>query len=147
VTIAEAVERIQFAYPQIYFACHTRHARTRSTAGELSARDSQILVHLDRETPAGITGLARHLDLALSTVSEAIKHLSALGYVEKRTGKRGDRRAVGLTLTEKGAAAVLSTSVLEPERLAAVLRRLKPADRNRAIDGLSVFAAACRTRP
>jgi DNA-binding MarR family transcriptional regulator len=146
VTIDQAVERIQFAYPQIYFACHTRHERTRSRERELSARDSQILVHLDREIPSGLTALAAHLDLALSTVSEAIKHLTALGYVEKRAGKRGDRRAVGLTLTEKGAEAVRSTSVLEPARLAAVLRRLKPADRRRAIDGLAIFADACRSR-
>ena len=146
-TIDDDVERIQFAYPQIYFACHTRHERTRSTARELSARDSQILVHLDREVPAGLTELAGHLDLALSTLSEAIKHLTALGYVEKRAAKRGDRRAVGLTLTAKGAEAVRSTSVLEPSRLAAVLRRLTPADRRRAIDGLALFAEACRRRP
>ena len=56
-TIDQAVERVQFAYPQIYFACHARHERTRSTARELSARDSQIL---DRRR--AIDGLALFAD-------------------------------------------------------------------------------------
>jgi hypothetical protein len=39
----DAVERIQFAYPQIYHAFHTRHARRRSTAAHVSMRDGAIL--------------------------------------------------------------------------------------------------------
>jgi DNA-binding MarR family transcriptional regulator len=146
VTIDQAVERIHFAYPQIYFACHTRHERRRSTAHQLSMRDSQILAHLDRKTPTNVTALARHLGLAASTLSEAIKTLAALGYVEKTAGASRDRRAVGLRLTDHGVTAVRETSVLESPRLAAALRRLNPADRRRAVDGLALFADACRRR-
>lgn len=146
-TIDQAVERVQFAYPQIYFACHTRHERGRSTAHQLSLRDAQILVHLDRNTPMTVTALARHLGLAASTLSEAITNLAALGYAEKTAVAPRDRRAVGLRLTDKGVAAVRETSVLEGARLAAVLRRLAPSDRRRAIEGLSIFADACRRRP
>jgi hypothetical protein len=32
VTVDHAVERVQFAYPQIYYACHTRH-RVRAIDG------------------------------------------------------------------------------------------------------------------
>ena len=93
-TIAEAIERIQFAYPQIYYACHTRHARRRSTAHHVSGRDSEILVHLDRAAPTSLSALARHMDLSLSTLSEAITKLTAHGYVVKTPGRAGDRRQV-----------------------------------------------------
>jgi hypothetical protein len=50
VTLDHAIERIQFCYPHVYYACHTRHARARSDASHLSLHDSAILVHLDRMT-------------------------------------------------------------------------------------------------
>jgi DNA-binding MarR family transcriptional regulator len=146
VTIDSAIERIQFSYPQIYYACHTRHERRRSSADQLSMRDSEILIHLDRHTPMMLTALARHMDLAASTLSEAISTLTRLGYVEKLTGSGTDRRAIGLLLTPKGVAAVRATSVLEAGRIKSVLHRMKPADRKRAIDGLSLLADACRRR-
>ena len=79
-TLDRDVELIQFAYPQIYYACHTRHVRRRSSAVHLSARDSEILVHLDRASPTSLSVLARHMDLAASTLSEAISSLGAIGY-------------------------------------------------------------------
>lgn len=143
-TIAEAVERIQFVYPQVYYACHTRHARERSSDSRLSGRDATILVHLDRTEPISLSALARHLGLAASTLSEATSRLEAFGYVSK--GDRGgrDRRRIGLTLTSKGVAAVRASSVLEPARLGAALRRLSREERLRVIDGLSTLADACR---
>jgi len=144
VTIAQAVEAVQFAYPQIYYACHTRHDRQRSSGHELSQRDSAILVHLDRAAPMRLTDLARHLDLAASTLSETITKLADFGFVEKTSKKPGDRRAVEIRLTQKGIDGVCGVSVLEASRLTAVLRRMNPSDRKRAIDGLSLFARACR---
>ena len=110
-------------------------------------RDSEILIHLDRRAPMRLTTLARHMDLATSTLSEAIAPLAEFGYVEKRSGEPGDRRAIGLVLTAKGVTAVRNVSVLEAARISAVLRRMKPADRAKAIDGLTALADACRKRP
>jgi DNA-binding MarR family transcriptional regulator len=144
-TIDQAVERVQFSYPQIYFACHTRHDRRRSNAHRLSARDAEVLVHLNRREPVRLTSLARHLGLAASTLSTAIAHLERMGYVEKAVAP-DDRRAVALRLTSQGVSAVRSASVLEPARLGAVLRRMTPVDRRCAIEGLSRLASACRRR-
>jgi hypothetical protein len=36
------VRMVQVAYPQIYFACHTRHVRRASTPTRLSATDSTL---------------------------------------------------------------------------------------------------------
>ena len=144
VTIERAIERIQFAYPQIYFACHTRHARKRSTPFRVSRADAEILVHLDTSAPTSLTSLASHMGLAVSTMSEAIGRLEAHGYVRKESRAPRDRRSVGLTLMPKGKEAVLATSVLEPSRLTAMLKRLSGPQRKDAVAGLLLLAGACR---
>lgn len=141
-TIDQAIERLQFAYPQIYYACHTRHERRRSTDEHLSMRDSEILVHLDRKVPMSLGALADHMDLASSTLSEAISHLEAHGYVQKTQAR--DRRQIALILTSKGVAAVRARSVLEAARVKAMLLRLTAPERRRAIDGVALLAEACR---
>jgi MarR family transcriptional regulator, organic hydroperoxide resistance regulator len=143
VTIADAISRIQFCYPQIYYACHTRHDRARSTGAHLSARDSEILVHLNTATPLTLSELAGHMDLSRSTLSEALTRLQALGYVVKAAHASRDRRHVGLMLTKKGIAAVHAGSVLEARRLRAVLSTLSKADVAAVITGLETLARAC----
>jgi MarR family transcriptional regulator, organic hydroperoxide resistance regulator len=143
VTVDHAIERIQFCYPQVYYACHTRHARARSDQSHLSTRDSEILVHLDTMTPLTLTQLADHMDLSRSTLSEAVSKLEAFGYVEKAPRGR-DRRQVAIVLTGKGVDAVRRTSVLESKRLHAVLAQLSKSERTAIIGGLETLARACR---
>ena len=52
--------------------------------------------------------------------------------------------SAGILLTAKGLRAVRDTSVLESERLAAVLRHASPADRAAISEGLTKLADACR---
>jgi DNA-binding MarR family transcriptional regulator len=144
VTLDHAIERIQFCYPQVYYACHTRHVRARSDASHLSARDSEILVHLDRSTPQTLTELASHMDLARSTLSEAVSKLETFGYLEKAPRDRRDRRQIGIVLTRKGVEAVRRTSVLESRRLHTALSRLSSSDLSAVIAGLETLARACR---
>ena len=146
-TIDQAAERLQFSYPQVYHACHTRHERRRSNPFRLSARDGEILVHLDRVAATTLSALARHMDLARSTLSEALTNLEALGYVAKSTEGRGDRRRVGLVLTSAGVDAVRGSSVLESGRLRVVLARLSDRDRATAVRGLDLLARASRPAP
>ena len=143
-TLDQAIEQIQFCYPQIYYACHTRHQRSRSSPTGLSHRDIELLVHLSRTTPMTMTALARHMDLALSTVSEAVKALDAHGYVARCHPRADDRRHTGLTLTPKGVNAVRSGSVLEAARLRVVLGRLRPKEIEVVAAGLSLLSQACR---
>jgi len=92
-----------------------------------------------------LSSLAGHLDLAASTLSEALTRLERFGYISKRSGSERDKRHVGLTLTAKGSAAVRASSVLEPARLRTVLERLSPRDRKSVVTGLSTLARACRS--
>lgn len=134
---------VQVAYPQIYFACHTRHIRRVSSAERLSSTDSTLLAHLDEREPVRSTALARHLGLAASTLSAAVARLAALGYVVQERDHR-DRRAIGLRLSRTGAAAMQASSVLESPRVRRMLARLTPAERKRALDGLALLARAAR---
>jgi DNA-binding MarR family transcriptional regulator len=142
-TLDQAIEHVQFCYPQIFYACHTRHERGRTRDGRLSPRDSQLLVHLDRREPLSVTRLAHHMGLAASTVSEAISRLERYGYVVKTAGAGRDRRRVGVLLSKKGIESVLATSVLERPRLRTVLRRLDRQELAAVVKGLGVLAGAC----
>lgn len=142
-TIPEATRAVQVAFPQIYFACHTRHTRRRSSAHRLTARDGEILVHLAADPPLTLSRLAAHLDVAKSTLSAAVSRLESGGYVERVDAGRGDRRERALVLTAKADAAIGATSVLESSRLATVLTRLSPRNRAVVARGLRTLAAAC----
>jgi len=138
-----AVELVQRYYPQIYLACHKRHIRASSTAYRLSARDSSILVHLNETVPVTPTQLAAHLSVRGSTLSAAIHRLEQLGYLQRKKMTQ-DRRAVSLTLTPHGAKAMAETSVLDAERVAAVLAKLNRNEQKRALEGLALLAKASR---
>lgn len=137
------VRLVQVAYPQIYFACHTRHIRRASTVTRLSAADSTLLAHLDEERATRPTGLARHLGVAASTLSAAINRLAKLGYVS--LGKAvSDGRAVDLRLTDKGAAAMQASSVLDAALVTKMLAQLSSTERNRALEGIGLLAKGAR---
>jgi MarR family transcriptional regulator, organic hydroperoxide resistance regulator len=138
-TVDHAARIVQLTYPQVYFACHTRHQRKRSTEHRLSQRDSAILVHLDSTEPIAPSELARHLEINRSTMSEALKKLVALGFV-----KRARSGSAAVLLTEKGLQAIADTSVLETARLQAVLTRLPADQRSNICRAFERLARACR---
>jgi len=145
-TIERTIQIVQMAYPQVYLACHTRHQRKRTSVHGLSARDSAILAHLDEREGMAPASLARHLGVARSTLSEAVKHLAALDYVRlvPRPASQGTRGGTALLLTPRGAAAIRDTSVLETPRLREALGHLTPAELRLVARGMGALAAACR---
>lgn len=87
--------------------------------------------------------LANHLGVAPSTLSAALSRLSELGYLTNEPGKT-DRRKREIRLTARGAEAIASTSVLDAERVRALLEKLTPAEKMAAIDGLALLAEGAR---
>lgn len=134
---------VQRLYPQIYVACHADHVRAVSTKWRISSQDASILVHLDRESGLSPRALANHLGVAPSTLSASIARLAELGYLTNEPNG-ADRRKRELRLTARGAEAIASTSVLNAERVRALLRKLKPAERKAALRGLALLARAAR---
>ena len=137
------VLEVQRLYPQIYIACHTDHVRASSTKWRISSQDASILVHLDRDSGLSPRALAAHLGVVPSTLSAAIARLSELGYLTS-TPKDADRRKRELRLTARGAEAIGSTSVLDAERVQALLNELNPNERKAALRGLALLAQAAR---
>jgi len=137
------VFEVQRLYPQIYLACHKDHVRAASTKWRISSQDASILVHLDREQGMSPRSLASHLGVAPSTLSAALSRLSELGYLTNEPGKT-DRRKREIRLTARGAEAIASTSVLDAERVQALLKKLKPAERKAAVHGLALLAEGAR---
>ena len=137
------VREIQRLYPQIYLACHVDHVRASSTKWKLSSRDSSILAHLDDNRGTSPRTLAAHLSVAPSTLSAAIRRLTELGYISSDPSQT-DMRQRELRLTAHGTEAMAETSVLDGQRVAALLKFLDSEKRQIAVEGLRLLAAAAR---
>jgi DNA-binding MarR family transcriptional regulator len=136
-----AVRQVMTFYPRIYFACHTRHVRDSSSGRTISAHQASILDHLDEIEPTGLNELARHMGVTASTMCLTVDRLARDGYVVRTSDPRDGRR-VALRITRAGARLRDQKTVLDPDRVQAMLRRLTPADRRDALRGLELLARA-----
>jgi DNA-binding MarR family transcriptional regulator len=76
-------------------------------------------------------------------MSLSVDRLEGMGYV-RRARDPLDARRVGITLTNRGLRLREAQSVLEPERVRAMLSRLDEPERARALDGLALLAEAAQ---
>jgi MarR family transcriptional regulator, organic hydroperoxide resistance regulator len=137
----DAVKQVMELYPRIYFACHTRHVRDPKTRKLLSAHQASILDHLDEQEPLTLLDLARHLGVTPSTMSLHVERLVRRGYVSRLRASEDGRR-LRLLLTPAGIRVREAKSVLDPERVRALLSRLTSEDRQAGIRGLTILARA-----
>ncbi len=138
---SRGVREVLDFYPRIFYACHQRHRRDPKTRRVLSAHQASILDHLDEVEPTSLTGLARHMGVTPATMSVAVERLVRRRYVVRVRDPKDGRR-VRLRLAAAGVRIKEASSVLEPERVAAVLARLDPEERSAAIQGLALLARA-----
>lgn len=131
------------AYPQIYLACHVEHRTRGASPNRLTAREAGLLAHIEDPGGASPAGLARHLGIAPSTLSAALARLAGQGLLTLDADP-DDARRKRVRLTGAGRSALARDSVLDPDRLAAVLALLPADERRRAVDGLSALAEAAR---
>lgn len=137
----DGVAEVLDLYPRIYFACHTRHARDPKTRRVATARQLDIIGHLDDATTVTLGELARHMGVTPATMSLAVDRLVRERWVI-RAPSTVDRRRVELRLTAAGARLKRAQSVLDPERVRSVLARLTRDEREEAIHGLGLLARA-----
>lgn len=131
------------AYPQLYFACHVEH-RTRARAPDgLTSRDAGLLAHVEAADGVSPALLARHFGVAPSTLSAALTRLAGQGLVDVAADPDDARRRL-VRLTDTGREALAAGSVLDPDRLTAVMARLNRAERQQAVAGLRLLAGAAR---
>ena len=139
--VVEAARDVMRLYPQIYFACHSRHVRDPQTQRLLSRHQASILDHLDEIDPITLNDLARHMGVTAGTMSLSIDRLERKGYVV-RLRDTADKRRVHLRLTTAGVRIRQESSVLDPARVEALVARLSEADRTKAVHGLTLLARA-----
>jgi MarR family transcriptional regulator, organic hydroperoxide resistance regulator len=135
------VRQVLSLYPQIYFACHTRHVRDLQSGVVLSSHQASVLDHLDEIEPTALAALAAHMGVTASTMSITVERLVRGGYVS-RIRDLNDTRRVQLRLTESGVRIKSEKSVLDPERVRAMLANLTREERRRALTGLALLARA-----
>jgi DNA-binding MarR family transcriptional regulator len=139
--IGEAMTAVMTLYPRIYFACHTRHVGDPQSPRLLTRHQASILDHLDELEPTTVMDLAAHMGVTSATMSVAIDRLERKGYVVRLRDAQ-DRRRVHVRLTTAGVRIKEASSVLDPERVEALVSRLSDKDRQRAIEGLGLLAYA-----
>jgi len=139
--LTDQVQALLAFYPRIYFACHTRHVRDERQHRTLSSHQASVLDHLDELEPTGLLTLAAHMGVTASTMSLMIDRLAQGGYVVRERDAKDGRR-VNLRLTRAGVRIKSEKSVLDPERVQAVLDQLTAAERRQAIHGLELLAHA-----
>jgi DNA-binding MarR family transcriptional regulator len=142
-SVGEAMAAVMTLYPRIYFACHTRHVRDPQSQRLLSRHQASILDHLDELAPTTVMDLARHMGVTAATMSLAIDRLERKGYVVRLKDAK-DRRRVHVRLTSAGVRVREASSVLDPERVEALVARLADDERRRAIQGLALLARAAQ---
>src|SRR5262245_35992805 len=128
-------ERLLRAYPRIFLACHVEHRRDPKSRRVLSERQAQIIDHLDEVQAMRLTDLARHMGGTPATRSIAVDRLVAGGFVRRERDEH-DGRAVRLRLSASGARVREASEVLDGTLAGNLLRRLRPAERSRALAGL-----------
>ena len=136
-----AARQLLELYPRIYFACHMRHIRDPKTRRMLSAHQASILDHLDEREPVTLLDLARHMGVTPSTMSLHVERLVRRGYVLRERDKR-DARRLRLRISASGARIREANSVLDPERVRAMLSRLSAPERAEGVRGLEILAKA-----
>ncbi len=139
--IRQHIIDIQKLYPRIYMACHVDHVNARSNPAELSARDATVLAHLSESRWRRPGPLAAHLNIAASTLSEALHGLAGRGFVLHKQDDDDQRKSL-FRLSAAGVQAMQDASVLDSERLQQVLKRMNEKDRMDAVRGLKLLADA-----
>lgn len=137
----DIVTQIQLDYPKIYLACHKEHVKERSNKEYLSSRDSTLLAHISSDDYSTPTQLAKHLNISLSTLSEALSKLEKLKFIHSQIDPE-DSRKRQIRLSSKGLKAMKDLSVLDTDKLTQLLRKLSQEEMKTVATGISILAKA-----
>lgn len=136
------IQLVLTALPRIHRACRARQVPgSLADRPELSEHQVRILGFLDETDPTMVTELAEHMGVTPSTMSLNLKRLRDAGFVSSLRDL-DDRRVMNVRLTSAGVRARDRLSALDPSRVDALLRRLGPEGRQRAVLGLRLLADA-----
>ena len=133
------IKRLLEAYPAIYQACHWQHVRDDERGHLITDSQANVLAHLSATRPMSLSNLAAHLGIGRSAMSIAVEKLVRGGYV-RRVRAANDGRMIQLTLTAAGVRVTEQNSVLDKGLVREVLRLMRPAEVQVALEGIELLA-------
>ncbi|MFB9239266.1 MarR family winged helix-turn-helix transcriptional regulator [Plantactinospora siamensis] len=110
------------------------------TVGQLSSSQLRALIVVQANDGINLRGLARHLEMLLSSASRLVDRLVAAGLLDREPG-RIDRREISLHLSPAGHALLAGIRAERQQRLIGVLSGMSVAGRQALLRGLSEFDA------
>jgi DNA-binding MarR family transcriptional regulator len=118
-------------------AVHSVHA----AADELTVAQYRLLAVLDARGPVTITDVAALLGVAQSNASRHCDRLQKLGLLARQRSE-ADGRVVLVAPTAAGHDVVSRVTRVRVQQIDAVLERMRPEDRERAVDAVAAFNRA-----
>jgi DNA-binding MarR family transcriptional regulator len=101
----------------------------------------KLLSIVERNGPSRVSVLAKKLDITARSVTEAVDALERDGFV-RRAADPNDRRAVLVTLTDKGAEVIRSAAQPRLDAMQRTFGALSPAQRGQLKELLDLLRAA-----
>jgi len=122
-------------------------ARSLAGVDDVTLPQYRALVVLLRPSPVTVGDLATTLDIHRSTATRLCDRLERKGLVRRRAGASEDRRETSVALTAKGRRLVDRVTEHRVRDIHTIASWMSPADRRRAIVGLTAFAVAAGELP
>jgi DNA-binding MarR family transcriptional regulator len=137
------IRRLLDAYPAIFLACHRQHVREDDAGKAITEHQASVLNHLHAAKPTSVSKLAEHLGVGRSTMSITMARLARGGYIASSRDTK-DARCVNLTLTPSGVRVKEANTVLDPELVREMFRRVPAGELETALRGIECIANYAR---
>jgi DNA-binding MarR family transcriptional regulator len=137
------IRRLLDAYPAIFLACHRQHLREDEAGKSVTEHQASVLDHLHTARPTTLSKLAEHMGVGRSAMSITAKRLIRGGYIH-RTQDKDDHRCVRLTLTPAGARVKDQNTILDPDLVRKMFRRMSASELEKALQGIECLARQAR---
>lgn len=122
-------------------------ARSLAAVDDITLPQFRALVVLTRQVPVTVGDLAVTLDIHRSTATRMCDRLVRKGLVRRRSGVSSDRRETAVGLTAKGRRLVDRVTDYRRRDLNRIAASMSPKNRERVIQGFTLFAGAAGELP
>ena len=125
----------------------SRHLRREAQRAGLSVLDAQLMGIVEARPGIGVSSLAEIEQMTRPAMSAHIKRLAGAGWIARQAdAPDGDRRRVGLTLTEQGSKALKDIRRLRTDWLAVRLSALTAGEREALAAAVAPLARLVEVR-
>jgi DNA-binding MarR family transcriptional regulator len=121
-----------------------RDLKSQTSCCQVTAAQCHLLMELDGHQPHTVNGLAAALGLDKSTLSRTLDGMAAAELVERAEDPR-DRRALRVTLTEKGQRTVRSINDLCDDRYRELLEQIPGRKRREVLQAVEMLGGAMKS--